>query len=143
MPRTIRSIALLLAASALLAPGLANADRLHVLEAAGPNVYSVAVHSPVSGGNNSAGVAWSTALVNAGLAVTQMAVGTGAGQISSAEAAQVAAGTVLETSFQWQDDPAWTNPQRTADLDTRATQAVADAQTKISARLKYYGHKVP
>jgi len=71
-----------------------------------------------------------------------MTVGNGVGNITNAEANQVAAGTVMETAFQWGDDPAWTNAERLADLEIRATQAVNDAVATMQARLKQFGRTV-
>jgi hypothetical protein len=116
--------------------------RIHVLQRTGLNTYDCVVHSPTPAGNNSAGVAWATALVNSGLNVTRLETGTGPGQITSAEAAQVAAGTVIETSFTWEDNPAFTNSQRLADLSTRADQAVAAALAARGDQLKFFGATV-
>ena len=114
-------------------------SNIHVLAGAGRNRYTVLVHVATPAGNNSAGVAWSTAVINAKRNTTVLATGTAAGQITSAEAAQVAAGTVLEGSFEWDDDPAWTNGQRTADLDTRAAQLAAELLARFGADLKFFG----
>jgi hypothetical protein len=116
--------------------------RMHILQATGPNLYSVVVHAPTPAGNNSAGVAWSTAIQNAGLAGTSMETGNGAGQISTNEANQVAAGTVIEAQFAWGDDPNWTTAQRLADLSLRATQAVDEVLAAYSAKLKWFGQTV-
>lgn len=116
--------------------------RMHILQQTSPNTYDVVVHATTPVGNNSAGVAWNTALVNAGLARTSMASGTGPGQITVAEAAQVTAGTVIEARFLWGDDPAWTNPQRLADLNLRADQAVAEVLANYAERLKQFGRTV-
>lgn len=116
--------------------------RMHVLESAGNNTYNVVVHAPTPAGNNSAGVPWTTALQNSGRAVSQMEVGTGPGQITSAEHAQVIAGTVIETTFQWGDNPTWTNQQRLEDLDIRATQAVNEVLARYAAILKFFGATV-
>lgn len=117
-------------------------SRLHILEANGNNVYSVVVHATTPVGNNSAGIAWSTALQNSGLAMTRMTVGNGPGQISQAEANQVTSGALIEASFQWQDDPTWDTATRTADLNTRATQAVNAVIADYGARLKWFGQTV-
>lgn len=127
-------------------------SRMHILEQVQPNVYNVIVHAPTPAGNNSAGFAWSVVVAAAqtrlnrdGVVVgptSAMVTGTAPGQIDSAEAAQIAAGTVIEARFQWGDDPAWTNPQRLADLNTRATQAVNAALADYAARLKQYGRTV-
>ena len=117
-------------------------SRIHILQQADNNVYNVVVHAPVPAGNNAAGVPFATAILNAGLANTTMTVGTGPGQISSAEAAQVTAGTVLEAPFQWEDNPAWDNATRNADLNLRAQQAVDAVLADYGARLKYFGRVV-
>ena len=116
--------------------------RLHNMEQVGNNLYNVVVHATVPNGNNSAGIAWSTAIVNAGLAVTSMTVGNGPGQITQNEANQIASGSVIEAPFQWGDDPAWDNNTRLADLNTRAAQAVSDAITNLQNRLKQFGRTV-
>lgn len=116
--------------------------RIHVLQAAGVDTYTVVVHAPTPAGNNSAGIAWSTALANAGLATTVMTVGNGPGQISQSEANQIAAGTVLEGTMQWGDNPAWTNAERQADLALRANQLIAELQARYAAQLKFFGATV-
>ena len=115
---------------------------MHILQQVGLNLYDVVVHAPAPGGSNSAGVAWATAIQNSGLATTQMTVGNGAGQITQAEANQIASGSVIEAPFQWGDDPAWSDVQRTADLDVRASQAVAEASADLQRRLKFFGKLV-
>ena len=114
-------------------------SNIHVLAGAGLNRYTVVVHVATPAGNNAAGVPWSTAIVNAKRNTTVLLTGNGVGQITAAEAAQVAAGTVLEGSFDWGDDPAWTNGQRIADLDTRAAQLAAELLGRTGADLKYFG----
>jgi hypothetical protein len=112
------------------------------MQANGLNQYEVVVHSPTPAGNNSAGVAWSAVLVNGGNNASSLPIGAGGGRISQNEANQIAAGTVFETKFSWGDDPAWTNPQRIADLELRAQQAVAEALTEFQKRNKFFGHEV-
>ena len=115
-------------------------SKIHVLAGAGGNnVYNVVVHSPVPAGNNQAGILWSTAIINSGRNVTSMAIGTGPGQITQAEADQVAAGTVMEGQFMWGDNPAWTNAERMADLDNRASQMVTELGAQFQSDLRYYG----
>lgn len=116
--------------------------RLHILQSSGNNLYNVVVHAPTPAGSNAAGVLWSDAIKNSGLAVTSMTVGNGPGQISSAESNQVAAGTVIEAPFPWGDDPNWTNQQRLDDLNVRAQQAVNDVSAVLQARLRYFGRTV-
>ena len=116
--------------------------RLHILQEIAPNLYDVVVHTPTPAGNNQAGIAWSVALVNSGLAVTSLPVGNGPGQIASNEANQVTSGSVIETRFQWGDDPAWTDQQRIDDLNLRAGQAVAEVLAVYSAKLRQFGRTV-
>lgn len=116
--------------------------RLHIREQVGLNLYSVVVHSPAPAGNNSAAVPWATVIQNSGTASTSLTIGNGPGQITQAEANQVANGSVIETQFQWGDDPAWTAPQRTADLETRAQQAIAEAVDNLQRRFKWFGFTV-
>lgn len=105
----------------------------------GTNTFTVVAHAPTPAGNNSAGVSWVTALANGIKPVTRMTIGNGSGQITSAEAADVAAGNVIETSFQFDDDPNWSAPTRTTQLGLIATDAVARAQTELGAKLKWFG----
>jgi hypothetical protein len=115
--------------------------KFHVLTASGgPDTYLVVVHAPAPVGNNAAGVAWSDAIKNSGRGMTMMTVGTGPGQISNTEANQIAAGTVIEDSFAWQDDPAWTNPERIAYVDTMAVQLMAELTARLQRDLKYFGY---
>lgn len=126
--------------------------RMHILEQSQPNVFNVIVHAPTPAGNNGAGLAWSAVVAAAqtrlnrdGVVVgptSAMLTGTGPGQITAAEAAEIAAGTVIEATFQWGDDPAWTNAQRLADLNTRATQAVNEVLANYAARLRQFGRTV-
>ena len=116
--------------------------RMHILQQTAANRYDVVVHATTPVGNNDAGVSFATAMVNAGLATTRMATGNGPGQITTAEGNLVANGSLIETSFPWDDNPAWTNAERLADLNIRATQAVAAVITDYSARLKQFGRTV-
>lgn len=113
--------------------------KIHVLEGGGNNLYQVVVHTPAPAGNNSAGVAWSVAIANSGHATSQMPVGNGPGQIAQAELNQVEAGSVIEGSFPWQDNPAWTPAERAADLDLRANQMAAELSARYQANLNYFG----
>lgn len=116
--------------------------RMHILRGGAPDTYQVVVHAPTPAGNNSAGVAWSTALQNSGLAKSALTVGNGAGQITNAENNQVTAGTVIEAQVVWQDDPAWTNQQRLDDLNARAALAVDQQTAEYGRILKYFGYTV-
>lgn len=117
-------------------------SRLHVMQANGVNQYDVVVHSPTPAGNNPAGVSWATVLVNSGEITSSLPTGSGGGRISVAEANQIAAGAVFETRFSWTDNPAWTNQERLADLNTRAAQAVAEAVAEFQKTMKFFGYEV-
>lgn len=112
---------------------------IHVIQGRN-NVYSVVVHVATPAGNNAAGVAWSTAIKNAGRAKTVMQVGSGAGQITTAESNDVTNGAVLEGVFQWQDNPAWTNAERIADVELRAQQLRDELLARVQDELKFFGY---
>lgn len=105
----------------------------------GGNTFNVVCHSPTPAGNNSAGTSWVNALKNGIKPVTSMSIGNGSGQISSAEATDVAAGNVIEASFQFDDDPTWDAGTRTAQLNAIASDAVTRVQTELGAKLKWFG----
>src|SRR5215213_4144306 len=111
--------------------------RIHILTGNGGNEFSCVVHAPTPAGNNSAGISWATALKNAGFqGASVMPIGTGAGQITTAESNSVVAGTILEAQFSFTDNPNWTGPERTAALNAQADVQVAQLQAIYSARLK-------
>lgn len=113
--------------------------RIHVLDGDENGIFRVIVHAPVPAGNNSAGVSWADAIKNSGRAVTALTVGNGAGQITSTEANQIAAGTLVEATASVAIYPGMT-PQEIADrLNFEATQAVALLQASLSKQLKYFG----
>jgi len=114
-------------------------SKLHVLRGTQSLDYTIVVHGPTPAGNNSAGVAWSACLVAAGLAQTQMTIGSGPGQISQAEADGIAAGTTMEAVFSFTDEPALTTPQRNALLDAQATQLLQGLQDRYALELKWFG----
>lgn len=121
-------------------------SRLHVFEAVGqqqPNVYRVILHETTPAGINSAGVTWVAALAGSGAARTRMTEGTGAGQITTAEKAQVESGNVVEGEFYFQDNPTDNPTQRNAALDAHATRYLAELEADISVRLKWFGASRP
>jgi hypothetical protein len=114
-------------------------SKIHVLEGAGHNLFTVVVHANTPAGNNSAGTSWADAIKNSGRATSILTVGTGPGQIQQNEMNSITNGAIIEGSFQWGDDPAWSNAQRTADLDIRAQQLVDELLARYSQELKYFG----
>lgn len=113
--------------------------RIHILRQVGSNTYEAVVHEPTPAGNNSAGVPWATAIKNAGIASTVMTQGSGAGQISVAEANSIIAGNTLEGQFHFQDDPNWTATERNTQLDHTASQAIADLVERYRSLLRWFG----
>ena len=116
----------------------------HVL-AGGPegNAYAIAFHVPIPSANNAVGVNYQTALVNSGVGGRSvMPTGTGAGQITAAELANVQNGSIFEVV-----EPHFTNPgqslgQEQADLDARfaALSSVNGALIKgLQNQLLYFG----
>jgi hypothetical protein len=116
--------------------------RLHLLQQNSHTMYSAVAHAPTPAGSNLAGVLWTDCLKNAGPPVSVLSVGNGAGQITQSESNQVAAGTLVEAQFPWQDDPAWTTQQRTADLAVRAQQSIDTAISDMQDRFRLYGMTV-
>jgi hypothetical protein len=115
-------------------------SKLHIL-AGNPvsNEFTIVVHAPTPGTNNTAGFSWSSVLVAAGRATTIMTEGAGPGQITTAERAGVLAGTTLEGVFSFTDDPNMAPAARLALLDAMADQVIAALQARIAAELKYWG----
>ncbi len=70
---------------------------MHILDANDDGEFRVVMHFDVPGGNNQAGVAFSTILVNAGRNTTVLPDGNGnAGTINSAEKTSILNGTIRE-----------------------------------------------
>lgn len=113
---------------------------LHILAGDGNNSYSVVIHVTTPVGNNTVGVPWTTCLINSGMAKTSLPVGTGTGQITTAEKAQVEAGTVIEGRFTWRDNPAWDTNTRNADLNSAVASFSAAKLQQLAAQLTYYGY---
>ncbi len=113
--------------------------KIHVLSGGTNNVYTVAVHATTPAGNNSAGTPWADAIKNSGRATSILTVGTGPGQILQNEMNTITSGALIEGSFQWGDNPSWTNGERTTDLDLRATQLTNELLARYAQELKYFG----
>lgn len=110
-------------------------SRLHILAN-----KQCALHEPVPAGNNAAGVPWRTALINSGMGGTSvMTVGNGAGQISSAEMAQIASGELREVVFTFENNPAWTAAQRNAAMDAQIDNVSRETQTDMVQSLRMFG----
>jgi len=119
----------------LLATSLAQASSMHVFEANDKGEYRICAHVAVPAGNNTVGNSWKDVIIASGRNVTVMATGTGIGQISTAEQAQIAAGDVVEVVVYVAFESATTNAQRTALVNVHVTDELALLQRK----LKLYG----
>lgn len=114
---------------------------INVLEINPNGMADVVIHFTVPVGNNSAGVTWKLAALNSGWSgKTKMATGTGPGQISSADAALVASGDLIEIVV---PIPAYDGSGAiitSGKLTTIATAAQNDWLARAQAALKYYGY---
>lgn len=117
-------------------------SRIHIQTGSASNRFEAVCHAPTPAGNNAAAVPWKTAIANSGPPVTSMVIGNGAGQISTAEANQVAGGDVIEVRFQFDDNPLDDSATRSANLNAIASDAVARAISEMQARLKYFGKDI-
>lgn len=115
---------------------------IHILSG-NAGVFSAVVHTPTPAGNNSAGVPWTTALVNSGMARTSLTIGVGPGQITQAEADDIAAGRVIEARVQWGEIVGADVPTLIADLDLRAQQAAQARIDQLATQLKFFGYVRP
>jgi hypothetical protein len=115
--------------------------KIHILTAdtgAGTQAQAV-VHTATPTGSNPAGVLWSVALKNAGLATSILTVGNGPGQITQAELNDIQAGTLFEVSLMIAVDPTQTLAQVLASVDAQAQRAVDEYTVAMTNRLRYFG----
>lgn len=113
---------------------------IHVLGGRSDLTYECILHIPIPVGNNPAGIPWRSALLNSGLGGrTRMVEGTGPGQITSAEKAQIAAGELFEEVLQFQDNTLWTMVERLDALNSAATRRRAETLRDLQTTLKYFG----
>ena len=115
-------------------------SRIHILRCSGNNVYQAVVHETTPNGNNTAGIPWSVAIKNAGLAVTIMTEGNNSGQITTAEKNNVENGSVIEGVFTFQDDPTQSVAARNAYLDSVANACIAELIARLQEQLKLFGY---
>lgn len=111
--------------------------KLHVLEALGQGRYRVVLHTPMPGGNNSAGVTWKAAYLAAGLATSVLVVGSNPGQTTQVEKDSITAGDVIEIVSEILTETGGTTP---ASVTYMADLIIAAALAALQVRLKYYGY---
>lgn len=73
-------------------------SKIHSFTCDDKGATRVILHTPMPVGTNSVGQTWQTCWLAAGRNTTSMTVGTGLGKISSAEDANILAGSVIEIS---------------------------------------------
>jgi hypothetical protein len=102
-------------------------------------MYRVITHQATPAGNNSAGFSWSSVVVAAGLAHTDMTVGSGPGQTTQEEVDAILAGTVLEGGFAFNAPSSFDAGQLATLLDAQAVVTQASQLADLAERLKWYG----
>lgn len=116
--------------------------KIHILAGSG-GAFQAVIHAPTPAGNNDAGVSWKTAIANSASRASVMPVGNGSGQISTAEANQVAGADLIEAVVQFQDnpdhDPQWDATKRAAYLLLVGNQAIAALTDQYKAELRLFG----
>lgn len=106
-------------------------------------LITMVCHYTTPVGNNAVGIAWTAALANSGLvSASAMTTGTGAGQISTSDAAALIAGTLREvvTSFQILNLSSLTGSQKTAALLAIYNTTVTADQAALQLQLNFFGY---
>lgn len=111
-------------------------SQIHILESDGNGVYRAVLHGNTPAGNNGAGVAWSTVLVNAGLAVTVLPEGAGPGQITTVEKSQVLAGALMEVVTRLRVE---SGGGGAASIDDMAATALTAARQEFTRKYNRFG----
>lgn len=102
-------------------------------------------HVPAPAGNNSASVPWATALKNSGIAgTTELPDGDGtAGTIDATEKTSIVNGDVYERAVPYDTGADWDGlsaSAKNARIDAIYAAVLAETQTSLQARLKYFGY---
>lgn len=114
---------------------------MHVLSGDGLYHWTLVMHFPVPNQVNDVNVNYRTALVSSGIGGTSMTEGTGPGQISSAEKAQIDAGELYEHTISFlAESGATTLPQLLAAARAAYAQENARVTARLQKRLRYYGY---
>jgi hypothetical protein len=96
---------------------------------------TLVLHQTMPVGNNQAGTSWKNCIIFTGRNKSILTVGTGPGQIASAENTDVVAGNVLELVVQAEVD----GDPTIALLNNLASFHAASEVTRLQATLRYYG----
>lgn len=113
---------------------------VHVLEQ-NNGEFRCVLHFAVPAGNNSAGLTWkAVGLASGRTGTTRLTEGTGPGQITTSEKAQVVSGDVVEfESMLRAESGGLTGALLGATVDAMATAAIAAYQAEFARTFKWYG----
>ena len=104
------------------------------------NGYRVVFHVPVPDVPNRVGNSYRTCIVNSGMGGSSaLTEGTGPGQISSAELAQIQSGEVYEVSEEFHTNPDEDAAQIRDRIDARHAEVVTQVQSEVVGKLSYFG----
>ena len=114
-------------------------SQVHVLDYRDGH-YRCVIHTATPSGNNSAGFAWSELLLTLGYSGrTVLAEGTGPGQITPEEKADIRSGATLEFVVMIEGAPTLTGAQLQTLLAAQAPGIISAQQAKWAEELKFYG----
>lgn len=110
--------------------------KIHALTADTSGDCRVVLHLPMPAGNNLVGNSWKACWLALGRNTTSLTEGTGLGQITTAEKAQVIAGDVIELSG---SIPLAVVAAGTAAVNAFADSLIATRLGSLAGELNYYG----
>ncbi|MBU2118642.1 MAG: hypothetical protein KJ954_13730 [Alphaproteobacteria bacterium] len=111
--------------------------KIHILEADHEGNYRMVIHSPIPTGNNFIGLSWKiVGLASGMLGSTILTEGTGIGQITTAEKAQINSGDLKETVVTVKAE---SGGGTIASINAMVYSAISDDRAKLQRQLKYYG----
>ena len=114
-------------------------SQVHVLEYSDGR-FRFVIHTATPTGSNPAGFAWSLLLLQKGYSGrTVMTEGTGPGQITPAEKAQIVAGTLLEFEVRVEAAPTITGAQLQTLLQDQAPGIIAAQLAGWQQELRFFG----
>ena len=113
--------------------------QVHVLDYSDGR-FRIIIHTATPAGNNSAGFPWATLLLQQGYSGrTVMTLGTGPGQITPEEKAEIVAGTLLEFELRLEADAAITGAQLQTLLQAQAPTLIAAQMAQAQQMLRFWG----
>ena len=114
---------------------------IHILTGDGRDVWTYVFHYAVPDTTNAVSVSYRTALVNSELGgASTMTEGTGDGQITTAELAQITGGELFEYSRGWlAESGATNNTELLANVRAEYVRLESIVLSSLQKRLRYYG----